>query len=104
ILVLIAHAIGTHDRNRVWLSEETLWADVVSKSPSNGRGLMNYGLSQMQHGRYARAKALFTKAQTLAPNYPVLEVNLGLVSAAMGDELAAERHFARALQLEPNYA
>jgi tetratricopeptide (TPR) repeat protein len=65
---------------------------------------MNYGLSQMQHGRYARAKELFTKAQTLAPNYAVLEVNLGVVNDAMGDGLAAERHFARALQLEPNYA
>src|SRR5439155_14597579 len=39
MLVLSFHAIGTHARNRVWLSEETLWADVASKSPSNGRGL-----------------------------------------------------------------
>src|SRR5205814_7645073 len=89
MLVLSFHAIGTHARNRVWLSEETLWADVASKSPSNGRGLMNYGLSQMQQGRYGRAKDLFTRAQTFAPNDPVLEVNLAIVNEAMGDGIAA---------------
>jgi len=104
MLLLAAHAIGTYRRNRVWLSEETLWADVVRKSPANGRGLMNYGLSQMQHGRYALAKDLFTRAQAFAPNYAVLEVNFGIVSDALQDGLAAERHFARALALDSNYA
>src|SRR5437762_11811344 len=30
-----------------WKSEETLWHDVVLKSPRNGRGLMNYGNTLM---------------------------------------------------------
>lgn len=100
LLVLIAHAVGTHRRNRVWLNEETLWADAIAKSPSNGRGLMNYGLTQMSQGKYARAKELFTRAQEFAPNYSVLEVNLGIVSNAMEDAVEAERHFARALVLD----
>ena len=43
-------AAGTHERNRVWHDDESLWRDVVAKSPNNGRGLMNYGLIFMQRG------------------------------------------------------
>jgi len=40
-LFLCANGYVTFQRNRVWKSEETLWHDVVLKSPRNGRGLMN---------------------------------------------------------------
>ena len=103
-VVLAAHAVGTHERNRVWQNEDTLWSDVVAKSPSNGRGLMNYGLTQMQQGHFARAKELFTRAQTFAPNYPILEINLGIVNGAMGDSVTAEQHFERAIALDSNYS
>jgi tetratricopeptide (TPR) repeat protein len=101
--VLAAHASATRARNRVWLNEETLWADVVRKSPGNGRGLMNYGLTQMAQGRYAEAKDYFTRAFDLLPNYPALHVNLGIVTSAMGDTVGAERWFTRALELDSNY-
>jgi hypothetical protein len=54
-LVLLAFAAGTWERNKVWRTEESLWYDVTLKSPYNGRGLMNYGLTQMQKGQNARA-------------------------------------------------
>jgi tetratricopeptide (TPR) repeat protein len=103
ILVVGAHAVGTFQRNRVWLTEETLWRDVTEKSPGNGRGWMNYGLTQMAQGRYLEAKQLFERARLRVPNYATLEINLGVVTAAMGDHATAEQHFLRALQLEPNY-
>lgn len=102
-LVVAAFAIGTYERNKIWLNEETLWRDVTEKSPGNGRGLMNYGLTQMAKGRYVEAKALFDRAQTSLPNYPTLEVNLAIVTDRLGDKVTAEQHFARALQLNPNY-
>lgn len=102
-LVLVAHAVGTHLRNRDWLDEETLWADVTRKSPNNGRGWMNYGLTQMRKGRVAEAKALFLHARNFTPNYAVLEVNLGIATAAL-KEAGAEQHFQRALSLSPDYA
>jgi Tfp pilus assembly protein PilF len=102
-LILGIHAIATYNRNKVWLNEETLWADVARKSPRNGRGLMNYGLTQMQLGRFVVAKDLFTRAYEFNPNYPTLDVNLGVVNDAMGDTAAAESWFRRALELDPNY-
>jgi tetratricopeptide (TPR) repeat protein len=100
-LVLAAAAWGTVQRNRVWKSEETLWRDVAAKSPRNGRGLMNYGLTLMAKGDYQKALDFFTRALVYDPNYMVLEVNLGIDNGALGNDAEAERHFARALQLSP---
>ena len=103
VAVLLAHAVGTHQRNRAWRSEETLWADVVRKSPTNGRGKMNYGLTQMERGRYARARELFLEAEKLTPNYGTLEVNLAIVENALGNPAAADSHFTLALTLNPQH-
>ena len=100
IAILIAHSIGTWERNRDWRDDESLWADVVKKSPANGRGIMNYGLTQMRRGRYQEARDLFLRAQEKLPNYSFLEVNLGVVNAAMGNPIGAEPHFKRAISLD----
>lgn len=105
VLALVAvggNAVGTFERNKVYLTEESLWRDVTEKSPANGRGLMNYGLSQMNRGRYAEAKQLFDRALVYNPNYSTLEVNLAIVTDRLGQKDVAEAHFARALQLAPN--
>jgi Flp pilus assembly protein TadD len=103
LIVLGAHAIATYRRNRVWLTGETLWQDVATKSPRNGRGLMNYGLTQMRVGRYQEAKDLFMRAYEFAPNYSILHVNIAIVTNAMGDSVGAEQWFKRALATDPGY-
>jgi tetratricopeptide (TPR) repeat protein len=101
VVVLFAHLIGTHERNRAWRSEDTLWADVVAKSPGNGRAWMNYGLTRMAKGEYGAARDSFERAATMTPNYSILEINRGIVEGELGDEAAAERHFRRALEINP---
>jgi len=103
LLALGCHAVGVHERNKDWLTEETLWRDVVEKSPANGRGLMNYGLTRMERGQYAEARQLFDRALAYNPNYATLEINLGIVTDRLGEPAAAEKHFQRALQLQPDY-
>jgi tetratricopeptide (TPR) repeat protein len=98
-IAALALAYGTHVRNRAWATEETLWLDVTRKSPANGRGWMNYGLTQMEQGRYAEAKAAFDRAAELSPAYGTLAINRGIVAAARGDSSGAEEHFRRALEL-----
>lgn len=104
LLLLGGHAVGTSQRNTVWRSAETLWRDVVEKSPANGRAWMNYGLTQMAQGKYAEAKRLFEHAQRHAPNYTYLETNLGIVTDRLGEPAVAEQHFRRALHLQPDFA
>ena len=102
VLIFAAEAAGTHQRNQVWRTEESLWRDVVAKSPENGRGMMNYGLVLMSHANYSDALAYFERALAFTPNYPTLEINLGIVNGGLHRDAEAERHFERALNLAPN--
>lgn len=101
-LILVMYAHGAYLRNQVWHTEESLWLDCVQKSPKNGRGLMNYGLTQMSKGNYAVALDYFQRALLYTPNYPVLEINLGVVNGAMNRPQEAEQHFLRAIMLAPS--
>jgi tetratricopeptide (TPR) repeat protein len=101
LLLLAANAYGTHRRNIIWQTDASLWLDDTLKSPHNGRGLMNYGLTQMALGDYPRALTYFTRALTYTPNYPTLEINLGIVYGALHNPALAAQHFQRAILLAP---
>ena len=102
LLILAACAWGTHERNRVWRDEESLWRDVAVKSPRNGRGLMNYGLTLMAKAQNAEALSYFQRALQFTPNYYILEINLAIVYGELRQDAEAERHFRRAMQLARN--
>ncbi|MFL5765328.1 MAG: tetratricopeptide repeat protein [Bacteroidia bacterium] len=97
--LICAHAIGTHHRNKVWSSGESLWYDVTQKSPANGRGLMNYGLALMAKADYPGAQDCFERAMKLLPNYSYLYVNMGILKNAMGKPVEAEANYKQALYL-----
>lgn len=100
--VLVAYAWGVHVRNQVWRTEETLWSDVVDKSPENPRGQMNYGLSLMARGDYRGARGYFDKALQLAPYYGYAHVNYAIAVAALGEKQSAEEHFNLAMRYAPD--
>jgi len=77
LVVLAVSGYGAHQRNRVWRDEASLWRDVTIKSPHNGRGLMNYGLTRMGRGSYPEALDYFTRALQYTPNYSTLETTWG---------------------------
>jgi tetratricopeptide (TPR) repeat protein len=100
-LILVAYALGTWKRNQVWRNEEALFYDVTIKSPANGRGLMNYGLTQMEKGDTKKALDYFIRAAVFTPNYPILEVNTGIAYGVLNQPAEAEAHFRRAVALAP---
>jgi tetratricopeptide (TPR) repeat protein len=104
VCILVMSALGTRKRNQVWASEETLWQDVTVKSPLNGRGWMNYGLTKMGRGDFQGALSDFNRAQVYAPDYYYLEINLGIALSAMNRNAEAEPHFRRAIVLQPQDA
>ncbi len=101
MLALAALGWGAHQRNVVWRDEGSLWHDVTVKSPHNGRGLMNYGLTLMAKGQTAAALDYFQRALPFTPNYSILEINLGIAYAGLHRDAEAEAHFQRARQLAP---
>lgn len=101
LILLAAYGYGAHVRNRVWRTDDSLWLDDVQKCPHNGRGLMNYGLTLMGHGDYPQALTYFQRALLYTPNYPTLEINLGVDYGALNMPVQAEQHFQRAIALSP---
>lgn len=99
LLILALHAYGVYQRNKVWYSEETLWLDVTAKSPLNGRGFMNYGITQSNQGYYTKALSYFSEAQKLVPNYSRLYTNIGIAKAAIGKDKEAEDNFLKGMFL-----
>ena len=101
VLVLCVSGYATYQRNKVWKNEESLWHDVVLKSPQNGRGLMNYGLALMARADYQGALDYFHRAQLLTPQYSVLLINLAIAEDATKQTGLAGQHFQEALKLAP---
>jgi protein O-mannosyl-transferase len=101
LCLLVLLAAGTRRRNEVWRTPESLWEDVTLKSPRNGRGLMNYGLARMSAGDFPMALTYFESARRYTPNYPKLEINLGIDYGALGRDAEAEQHFRRAVEVAP---
>ena len=101
VLFLCGNAYATNQRNKVWRNNESLWKDVVAKSPGNSRGLMNYGNVLMKKGDYADALGYFRRAQVIAPRYSTLFINIAIAEAANGQSVQAELDFKKALSLAP---
>jgi tetratricopeptide (TPR) repeat protein len=101
VLFLCGNAYATNQRNKAWRNNESLWHDVVAKSPGNSRGLMNYGNVLMKKGDYADALGYFRRAQVIAPRYSTLFINIAIAEAANGQSVQAERDFRKALSLAP---
>lgn len=100
-LLIGGHAMGTYKRNEVWHNSESLWRDVVKKSPKNGRAWMNYGLSLMEKGDYAGAERCYNQAKKIVPDYPYLHINLGILTSQTGRVKEAEQHFLHAIRKDP---
>lgn len=104
LLLYGTHAFGVVQRNEVWHTDESLWRDVTVKSPKNGRGLMNYGLSQMRQGRYEKAMRYYAMAlETNYRNHPYLFINMAVAQRALGNDTEAERLYLTAVQKGPGY-
>ncbi|MCA1585539.1 MAG: tetratricopeptide repeat protein [Acidobacteria bacterium] len=102
LVVLTVASIGTWQRNKVWSSDEAVWRDASAKNPANGRARMNYGVALMQRGDLVQALRELEQAAVHSPRYHFLEVNLGIVKAALGRPAEAEAHFERSLALAPH--
>ena len=103
IVVLAVEAAGTHRRNQVWRSEESLWRDVVAKSPRNSRGLMNYAAVLMVRGDFTNGLPLLQRAAALSPLDFLPEMNLGVAYGGMKRDAEADRHFQRSIVLAPAF-
>ena len=128
LVLLVALSV---DRTLVWKSEESLWSDVVRKSPEKVRPKIQLaravppdralplleeakriaprdaevaaeiGRTYLEAGKPAEALAEFGRALALAPGDPRALNNRGAALLALGQPEAARADFERALLLDP---
>ncbi len=98
-LWLLSLSAMTVTRNRVFLTPETYWADVVGKAPS-GRAHNNYGLALMGRGDMANARTQFEQSLKLAPYYSTGHINLAIIYVREKRLEDARRHYDLAVQYD----
>lgn len=104
VCVVLIFCAWTYERNIVWSSNVTLWADTVTKSPHKARPVNNLGNALKRRGKLEQAIFQFHRALQINPNYAKAHNNLGTALAAQGKTGQALEQFAIALQLSPHYA
>ncbi len=97
-------ALLTAQRNQVYRSEETLWADTVAKVPDNARARTNLAEIYLNQRRADEALAQALEAVRLRPDHAEAQTNLGIAYALLGRLPEALTACGRAAELRPDYA
>jgi tetratricopeptide (TPR) repeat protein len=96
IMISLAFAIGTMNRNRVYATETTFWQDIVVKSPHNQRAWNNLGMAEALACRPDSATRAFEEAIRLAPDNWRAQINLELLKIGelpgMTEQCGSETH------------
>jgi Tfp pilus assembly protein PilF len=100
-MVLLLLAGVSIARNRVWANSVTLWADSVTKGPSNAIARNNYGMALKEIGRETDAGEQFRYAVELHDAYTEAQLNLAVHYQDSQQGKLALPHLQRALELDP---
>lgn len=103
VLVIAGFSYGTHERNKVWQTEISLWSDVVKKSPHKSRPYDNLAAAHIRRGEYALAKPYLLKAMQLNPKNYANMVNLAQVYLSENDSQRAKNILMDVVRLKPFY-
>ncbi|BFZ09595.1 hypothetical protein BsWGS_12633 [Bradybaena similaris] len=100
LLLLVAWATRTLDRNRVWQSRHALFWSGVKELPHNDK--MHYNLANLlkDQGQLDQAQTHYRTAIALNPKYASYYLNLGTV---LGNKTQARQHYVEALRLRPHH-
>jgi Flp pilus assembly protein TadD len=102
LLVAIVLAVATLQRNAVWASDVSLWADSALKSPNKVRPLGNLAAALDAAGYHEEGVGVLRRAATLEPRNAIIRGQLGAALASLGRTGEAELEIREAIQLDPS--
>ncbi len=95
--------IATVKRNAVWKTEQTLWEDVVKKSPNKYRANLNLGNVYQLQGLYDKSLPYYDKAIAVMPyGYKALN-SRAVIYYMKGNLEGAMADFNRSIAANPQY-
>ena len=102
-LLLVLGLLSWH---RVWAfeSDDSLWADTLTKNPDCWVGHNNLGVVLLQNGQADEAMAHYEKALEINPGYAEARTNLGKALLQQGQVDEARAQFEKALEIAPGDA
>jgi protein O-mannosyl-transferase len=96
-------ALLSMQRNQVWQSEMTLWADAVKKAPDMYRAQSNWGKALQESGHWEEALVVYKKAIELDPRHGDAYNNLATIHHLHGNLSEAILWYEKALERYPDY-
>ncbi len=99
LALVLALAIDSRDRARVWRDAESFWAEALRRLPGSSLAHSRYGLVLAQSGKPLEALAEFDQALAIRPDDPGTLIKRGAALASLGrlDEAMASDRAALAI-------
>lgn len=94
----------THQRNEVYRSTESIWADNGAKRPANGRAMLFWAEELKRQGRMAEALTVLETNIRAKPDSAEMLNNLAVSLFQAGRQPEAFQRVRRALELNPQLA
>lgn len=106
-VVVLAFGIAAYNRNKIWKTSNSLWSDVVKKSPNKVRVYNNMGNTLLESGNLTGALANFNRVLNNTSRedeiYTYALYNVGYVFFKMGDYVKSNEIFKSVLEIEPEH-
>lgn len=100
VAIVLTYSSLTYARNKVWKSDETLWLDVVEKSPGKARPKVNLGKYYIDRQDAQKAYPLFLAAEKINGSYFDAVQNSAVCEVALGKYDEAIVHVQKAIKLD----
>jgi Tfp pilus assembly protein PilF len=106
VVAIVSLILGgvTYQRNKVYLSEESIWLDVIKKQPTNARAYNNLGEYWLRLGRDSAAKKCFLNSIALDTSYADVYANMATVLGKEGKVEQAIQYAQQAIVVNPDFA
>ena len=103
LVIALANAVLTYQRNKIWKDEYTLWSDCIKKAPNKARSHNNLGVSLVEEGKIDEAVDHYQKALKNNPNYDDAHYNLANALIKQGKIDEAISHYRQTVQINPHH-
>jgi protein O-mannosyl-transferase len=104
VLFILIFSFVSHERNKVWANNFSLYNDVLSKYPESDVAYENRGSAKInEHDNYGAIQD-FNKAIELNPKYAKAFYNRGLAKNELHEQEGALQDYSKAIEVNPQYA